>query len=61
MEDMGDFTFSDVTPPDWPGLGVTRGLAEPTPGREPLARRWFPRQGEPDPAWVTRDDENGTA
>ncbi len=61
MEDMGDFTFSDVTPPDWPGLGVNRGVAEPTSNGEPLARRWFPRQGKPDPAWVTRDNEKGTA
>jgi hypothetical protein len=60
MEDRGDFTFSDATPPDWPGLTVTR-RQEPTTDRKPLARRWFPRQGKPDPAWVARDDENGTA
>ncbi len=60
VEESTDFAFSDVTPPEWQGFDVTRGLRqEPTPDRKPLARRWLSRQRTPEPAWVYRDDDAG--
>jgi hypothetical protein len=60
VEDLPDFTFSDVTPLGWSGFSVTRDLGqEATPDRKPLARRWLPRQSTPDPSWVARDENSG--